>query len=276
MRNVLNLERTYQSLVQVVITHGERRSTRSGPTRALFGSSIAMNCLEFGEFPILTARQIFYKPVLGELAAFLRGATELKTFREFGCNYWDANAAAWWPNHGVPDSEHSVGRIYGAKWRDFFGHDQLKSLVNRLKHDPFSRRHILTAFDPTEEHHCLPPCHLMAQFNVTNANRLDCVVYMRSVDLCIGLPSDIILYATLQLLLCNETRYKPGHLAFFFGDTHVYENHIEPFQEMIQRETYPLPRWILDPHATLDNFTPEDFSLLEYRHEPKLYFPFNV
>ena len=156
-------------------------------------------------------------------------------------------------------------------------YDQLSDLVAQLKNEPYSRRHLLTAYNPAEtDLMCLPPCHLMAQYNVTNGKHLDCTVYMRSVDLCLGLPSDIILYSVLLLLLCNSTGYKPGQLIFFFGDAHVYENHIEPFREMIQRPVHKLPTWTLNPEATPFQFTPEDFALNEYTHEPKLHFPFNV
>lgn len=274
----LEWERGYQSLVSAVITHGEKRQSRAGPTRSVFGASFSTDSLESDYFPILTTRQMFYYPVVGELAAFLAGCQSLAGFKAYGCNYWDANAAAWPPNEGLAPKDMHVGRIYGVQWRAWNGwYDQLAVLINGLKHEPYSRRHILTAHNPSElDQMCLPPCHLLTQYNITNAGRLDCAVYMRSVDLCLGLPSDIILYATLQLLLCNEIKRKPGQLLFFFGDAHVYENHIEPFQEMIQRPIHQPPTWLLNPEATVNTFVPENFTLHEYKYEPKLHFPFNV
>jgi thymidylate synthase len=277
----LEFENTYQSLVQTVITHGERRESRAGPTRALFGCTLTTFALHDGKFPILTARQMFYKPVLGELAAFLRGATDLKTFKKYGCNYWDANAEAWPPNKGRTPEEMQVGRIYGAQWRRWMSIngtvDQLGRLVYGLKNDPFSRRHLLTTFNPGElESGCLTPCHILAQFNVTNDKHLDCAVYMRSVDLCLGLPSDIILYAALMLLVGSEANLKPGILHFSLGDTHIYENHIEPFREMIQRPIHPLPTWELNIGATTWFFEPQNLTLNGYKHGEKLHFPFNV
>jgi len=228
------------------------------------------------QFPILTTRKIFWKPVLGELAAFLRGATDLKTFQELGCNYWDANAASWYDNAGIPKENWNVGNIYGVKWRNFHGRNQLRDLVHGLKTEPTSRRHVLTTWDPSETWQCLPPCHLLAQFNVSNDGYLDCIVYMRSVDLCLGLPSDIILYAALTILVAHECGYKPGSLTFFTGDTHIYKNHIETFYRQLSSPEHPLPVWYLNEETSLNAFLPEHLNLVCYQHGDKLEYPFSV
>lgn len=264
----------YLSLVKNVLETGAKRKTRAGPTRQRFGRVIEIDCLRDGRFPILTSRKIFYKPVLGELAAFLRGATDLKTFKDFGCNYWDANAATWGVNRSLPQEDWDIGNIYGAKWRNFNDIDQLEKLIINLVREPSSRRHLLTAYDPAEDYQCLPPCHLMAQFNVDNDSFLDCIVYMRSVDLCLGLPSDIILYATLMLLVAQETGYKPGTLTFMLGDTHIYENHVDIFKKQFVGPVFDLPTWELDANATIDNFEPKHLSLINYQHGEKLEYPF--
>ena len=221
----MSFEQGYMKLLEDVQQYGEMRPSRAGNTIGVFGAKLEIASLAFGDFPLLTARKMFYKPVLGELAAFLLGATDVAVFKMFGCNYWDANAAVWSGNLGCPVEEHEVGQIYGAKWRDFHGVDQIRKLVDGINSDPHSRRHLITAYDPSETYQCLPPCHLMAQFSVRSDNSLDCIVYMRSVDLCLGLPSDVILYAALLILVAKETDCSCGVLTFMFGDAHIYENH---------------------------------------------------
>jgi thymidylate synthase len=272
-----NLDATYLGLVNNVLQYGSKRETRAGPTRQLFGETIKISALARGYFPILTSRKIFYKPVFGELAAFLRGATDLQTFKDFGCNYWDANAEAWEYNQRPGLTKKYVGQIYGAQWRSWQMYDdcdQIAKLITGLKTDPLSRRHLITAYDPYQDWQCLPPCHLMAQFNVTNDSFLDCIVYMRSVDLCLGLPSDIILYATLMLLVAQETEYYPGTLTFMLADTHIYENHIDGFKRQLIGPIFDLPKWELSPEATVDNFEPKHINLIDYQHGDKIDYPF--
>jgi thymidylate synthase len=269
----------YLRLVSEVASIGEQRPSRAGPTRQLFGMMLKINELTYGQFPLLTSRKLFYKPVLGELAAFLRGATDLQTFKNFGCNYWDANADAWEYNQREGISQKYVGQIYGAQWRSWQMYndcDQIARLVANLKSDPYSRRHLLTAYNPYQEWQCLPPCHILAQFNVTNDKRLDCIVYMRSVDLCLGLPSDVILYATLTLLLAQATNYLPGSIMFMLGDTHIYENHVSLFKLQQIGPIYEAPKWRLNPLATLDNFVPEDLEIISYQHGDRIDYPFAV
>ena len=271
-------EQDYSNLVTQVIMNGEHRPSRAGFTISTFGRALQIDCLEDGFFPILTQRKIHPTGILGELAGFLQGAVDLQTFKDFGCNYWDANAAAWAPNRGLPTEKHLVGKIYGYQWRNWAEDiDQLASLVQDLKTEPYSRRHLLTTYDPASlVDSCLPPCHLLAQYNVRTSKHLDCIVTMRSVDLCLGLPSDIILYATLLLLLCNETGYTPGKLTFMLGDTHVYRNHADQFQEHQKRLMRHLPKFKLNPKATIDNFVPSDLELIDYKHSGDLKYEFNT
>jgi thymidylate synthase len=274
-------EQDYINLVSNVVVHGEHRPSRAGFTVGLFGTALRIDCLEEGQFPILTQRKIFPTGVLGELAAFLMGAEDLQSFKDCGCNYWDANAAAWGPNQGLEPKDQLVGRIYGAQWRNWTGSqgtvDQVERLVRDLQQNPYGRRHLLTTYNPAElEEMCLPPCHLLAQFNVRTTKHLDCVVTMRSVDLCLGLPSDIILYATLLLILCNETGYSPGKITFMMGDSHVYRNHIDKFQEHAQRAMHPLPAFMLSKNATINDFVAADLELLDYNHSGVLNYEFNT
>jgi len=274
-------EHDYRRLLATVATHGEHRPSRAGFTVGCFGMMLHIDCLEEGRFPLLTQRKVHTAGVLGELAAFLRGATDLQTFKDFGCNYWDANAAAWLPNQGVPIDKQIVGHIYGAQWRNWASEDgainQVERLVRSLQQDPYGRRHLLTTYNPAElDKGCLPPCHLLTQFNVRTSQRLDCAVTMRSVDLCLGLPSDIILYAALLLILCNETGYRPGKLTFMLGDTHIYRNHLDTLQEHAARPMLALPTYSISPAATVDSFVPSDLTFIDYKHSGVLNYAFNV
>jgi thymidylate synthase len=206
----------------------------------------------------------------------VRGCEAVLEFRDWGCNYWDANAKAWLANKSLSPDQWRVGKIYGGQWRDFNGTDQLRNLVHNLKFDPGSRRHLLTTYNPAElDQACLPPCHLLAQFNV-DRDVLDCIVYMRSVDLCVGLPSDYILYATLLALLAKECGYTAGALTFMLGDTHVYANHVVEWHRQSSRSMHPLPTFVLDPSASVLEFKPEDIQLNDYTHHDQIKYAFNA
>ena len=269
-------ELAYNALVARTIISGKIRSTRAGPTLSTFGTILKIDCLSRGEFPILTQRKIFLGGVLGELAAFLRGATDLKTFKDFGCNYWDANAEAWLRNKHATIGNMQVGKIYGYQWRKWDGYvDQLAELVTNLRTNPDSRRHLLTTYNPSEQHTaCLPPCHITAQFN-SKDKVLDCCVYMRSVDLCLGLPSDVALYAALMLVICGQTDHTPGELTFMMGDTHVYMNQVDTYQTHAERESFPLPQYSLLP-TTIDTFVPADLKLINYQNAGVLQYAFSA
>lgn len=279
MQNRYELD--YIKLVNRVLVTGAHKQSRVGPTRSVFGETLTIDSLEEDLFPVLTTRKMFVKPVFAELAAFLKGATLLEEFKKFGCNYWDANAAAWPPNAGVPPEAMSVGRIYGAQWREWSAYpeasvDQIARLVQGIDRNPSSRRHLLTTFNPAEINAgCLPPCHLLSQFNV-RGSCVDLIVYMRSVDLCLGLPSDVVLYAALLILVCKATHYRPGKITFMLGDTHVYDNHRDAWDVQRQRVPLPLPPFALNSSATIEDFLASDIQLLDYQHGERLDYPLNA
>jgi thymidylate synthase len=268
-------ETTYLNILKTVLAEGERRPSRAGNVLGTFGIVFTVNCRE--EFNLLTTRQIFYKPVLGELAAFLSGRDDLQTFKRFGCHYWNANAGAWKKNKGVPPIDQRVGRIYGVQWRNWgYEIDQLAELIEGLQVNPFNRRHIVTAWNPTDrDDMCLPPCHIMFQCYVSEGE-LHMQVYMRSVDLCLGLPSDVVLYQTLLLILANECELRPGNLTMVLGDAHIYENHIELAKAQLKREPWDLPAFKLNRDTGIDSFRPEDLTIVGYDHEPAIAYPLNV
>ena len=260
------IDDAYKVLCEQVLRHGYIKPSRVGDTLSLPGLSIKTWHVD-KEFPVLSSRKIFMNGILGELAAFLRGADTLAEFKAQGCNYWDHNAAQWSRNKGIPPEYQEVGHIYGAQWRDWgkTGLDQIKELVRGIRKDPYGRRHILTTWNPEDlDDMCLPPCHLLAQFYVCNG-QIDCIVYMRSVDLALGLPSDLVLYGALLLLVAKETGLNPGRLHMQFGDAHIYKPHIEMLTAQLQRHPSIIgPSAALQPRATLDNFTSDMLSLCGY------------
>ena len=261
------IDRAYNTLCHNVLDYGYLRPSRVEDTYSLPGLRIQTSLAEL-EFPILTSRQIFYKGVLGELAAFLQGATMLRDFEHHGCNYWAHNAGQWKKNYGKEKTNWAVGRIYGAQWRNWgcTNLDQLRMLVNGLKTDKYGRRHILTTWNPEElDDMCLPPCHLLTQFYARQENYLDCVVYMRSVDLALGLPSDLVLYGALLLLVAKEVDMVPGRLIMQFGDAHIYVPHIEQLREQINRPVKlhgAVP--VLATNASLFNFEANQLTFANY------------
>jgi len=267
----LRYEMSYLGLMSQIITGGEMRGSRVGPTSQMFGAVLPILDLTRGEFPVLTTRRMHIAGIMGELAAFLKGATKLSEFKELGCNYWNDNAAKWEGNRHRNPEDWLVGNIYGAQWRRFGKHgiDQIEMLQEGLVKDPQGRRHVITTYDPsTFGEACLPPCHLLTQFSVANDGTLDCAVYMRSVDLCLGLPADVVLYAVLLCLVAQSTGYKPGRIAFMMGDTHVYHAHSESALDQLERQILAPVRYWLNPSATLDSFKPADFKLVDYNfHE---------
>jgi len=265
-------ERNYLDLIINVLNFGYKSDSRAGPTISLPGQQITVDLRE--GFPMLTTRKIFTKGIFGELAAFVRGAEDLATFESFGCNYWKDNAANWPPNFNRPESEWQVGQSYGSLWRNFDGVDQLRLVIESLKRDPSSRRHVITAWHPAA-YACLPSCHIMFQFYARHGY-LHCHVYMRSVDLCVGLPSDIVLYALLMHLVGKDVGLVPATLTFSFGDAHIYENHIAPFIDIQrQREITPPPTIKLAPEASTLTFTPDMITIEGYQSGESIKYAFN-
>lgn len=266
------LDQDLSMLISDCIQRGSDGSSRSGETRSVFGRALEHD-MRSG-FPLLTTRRIYYKGVLGELSAFLEGSTSLARFKALGCNYWDMNAGG----------QDDLGRIYGAQWRGFRGQDkkvdQLKTLVAGLKSDPMSRRHILLTWHPAElDQMCLPPCYLVHQYNVTPQGHLDCLVFMRSVDLCLGLPSDLVLSGALQMLIARQVGLEPRKLVFFLGNAHVYKNHFKTWAIQQRRRSSFVdglpPMLLLDPLADLFSFQPGNARVINYNPHGALRYELN-
>jgi thymidylate synthase len=270
--------RQWLDLMTRIRNAGVQRLDRTGiGTRALFGEQLKLdNSLRF---PAVTTKKLFMEQCMAELSAFLKGATMLEEFHKEGCTIWDANAAApSWTNKGYAPGY--VGRIYGAQWRGWIGGgkliDQMAELIYGLKASPHSRRHVVTAYNPGElDQMCLPPCHLMFQCFVHD-NTLSMMVYMRSVDVFLGLPFDIASYAVLQRLIAQTVGMKTNTLTFALGDTHLYNNHAAQVEIVLGRDPLQEPLLKLDPEATVFNFSANMVELVNYQHHGVVKAPMNV
>ncbi len=289
--------KSWHALMSTVLRDGERRNDRTGiGTKSLFGASVSFD-LRIA-FPAVTTKQLAFGQVASELAAFIAGAEALDEFHAHGCKIWDGNAEAWRGARKPGD----VGRIYGVQWRrwrsmqyvDDEGNtvprmletgaaehreiDQLANLVEGLRKDPQSRRHIITAWNPGElDQMCLPPCHTMMQFYVSGGQWLDLRFDMRSVDLFLGWPFDVASYALLLHLVAREVKLQPRYVHMSMGDAHVYINHLAQVAEVLSRE--PLPQratLLLSKDASLFSFEAMQASLMNYKHCGPVSAPLNI
>lgn len=276
-----NYEIAYKALLYSILHSGIRKEGRNGWTKSKFGLTLSVDLKE--GFPVLTGRKMHYKGVVGEMAGFIRGCEILGDYKDLGCNYWDANAEAWSVNFGKNNpNDMSIGQYVGSLWRDFSAYseiqsddhtprDQLRVLIDQLKYDPSSRRHVLSAWHPAAKS-CLPPCTVMAIFNV-EGKHLNCHVTQRSADMCLGVPSDVLGYALLLALLAQETGRLPGKLMFTFVDAHIYKEHIVPLEGYLQAPIIDLPQALISNDSFFE-FTPADFELVGYNPAPAVAFPF--
>lgn len=261
------VEYEYRKLVQEVLLKGEDRETRNVATRSIFGTSLSFDLRE--SFPLLEGRKIFYKGVLGELAALLREPKHVDDFKRWGCNYWDA-----WAD---PDGNLTVD--YGNAWFDFEGVDQIAELKAKLRNNPADRRMVINAWRPHKlEELSLPCCHYSYQFHVSPSGVLNMVWTQRSADLMIGVPSDMVLAAAWMIAIATEFGFTPGVCKMDFGDTHIYVDHIDPAYDYLTSSAdliglgeHPyvgqsVPKWKYLPVEGTDfcTFEPEDLEILNY------------
>lgn len=265
---------SYINLVSEVLTNGNKRNDRTGVgTISSFGKSMEFNLLE--GFPAITQKKLAFNQVKGELIAFIRGYDNLDDFHSLGVKIWDANfeSSTW-----RPSSKKSLGRIYGVNWRNWAGVknnqpayiDQLKELINALKANSVSRRHIVINYNPAElDQVCLPACHVLFQCYV-EAKYLDLRVDMRSLDLFLGAPFDIASYAILQSLLAKECGLVARRLIFHIGDAHIYNNHTNQVKEMLTRSPFDLPKLQLSNNSFF-NVDLNDINLIGYHSHRAIY-----
>ncbi len=280
--------KNYLELLKDIKENGTSKEDRTGTgTRSVFGRQI--RCDLSKGFPLLTTKKVFLKGVIHELLWFLKGETNIKYLVDNGVHIWDE-----WANK---DGE--LGPIYGAQWRNFCdpncknskGIDQISELVKNLKSNPYSRRHIVSAWNPMaipdesksfEENiannkSALPTCHSFFQFYVSADNKLSCQLYQRSADVFLGVPFNIASYALLTHMIAQVCGFKVGDFVHTFGDLHIYNNHIEQVNEQLSRKPKKLPTIKLNPKITnIFNFKYEDFEIENYNPEATIKAPIAV
>ncbi|MEZ4334840.1 MAG: thymidylate synthase [Myxococcota bacterium] len=277
--------KSYLELLHDVLENGVDKSDRTGTgTRSVFGRQLRVAldpAVPGGGFPLLTTKRMHTKSILHELLWFVAGDTNARTLQREGVTIWDEWA----------DEDGELGPIYGAQWRHWRAApprdaapgtppveiDQLARLVDQIRRDPDSRRHVLSAWNVGDlDAMKLPPCHLLVQWNVQR-DALHCLVTMRSCDVFLGLPFNLASYALLTMMMAQVTDLEPGELVFSLGDTHVYANHFEQARLQLSRAPRPLPRMIINPGVkSLFDFTYADFRLEGYDPHPRIVAPIAV
>jgi thymidylate synthase len=255
----------YLALMRDVLEHGDRKSDRTGTgTLSVFGAQMRF---DLGEgFPLLTTKKLHMRSIIYELLWFLRGDTNVRYLTENGVSIWDDWA----------DGNGELGPVYGKQWRHWEARDgrtidQISQLIDGLKRDPDSRRHLVSAWNPGElEDMALPPCHALFQFYVAGG-RLSCQLYQRSADIFLGVPFNIASYALLTLMVAQVCGLRPGDFVWTGGDCHLYLNHLDQAKLQLTREPRPLPKMVLNPAVSdIFAFRFDDFTLEGYDPLPHI------
>ena len=293
----------YLDLLRRIKNEGIVKSDRTGTgTRSVFGHQMRFDLAE--GFPLLTTKKVFLKGIIHELLWFLSGDTNIKYLVDNGVHIWDNDAFRYYNElcirHGVlpvdmgtflkaaqqripsPIDGYTFGdlnHVYGYQWRswpkaDGSHIDQIKQVIETIKHNPDSRRMIVSAWNVAEvDDMALPPCHVLFQFYVANG-RLSCQLYQRSADTFLGVPFNIASYALLTMMIAQECELQPGEFVHTLGDTHLYLNHMEQVEEQLAREPRALPTMRLNPDVkSVFDFRFEDFSLEGYDPHPSIKAP---
>ena len=256
--------KTYLNLINHILENGTQKGDRTGTgTISCFGYQMRFN-LQDG-FPLLTTKKLHLRSIIHELLWFLKGETNIQYLKDNDVRIWDE----WADEHG------ELGPVYGYQWRHWRGKsgevDQIANLVEQLKRNPNSRRHIVTAWNPDDvDDMALPPCHAIWQLYVADG-KLSCQLYQRSADVFLGVPFNIASYALLTMMLAQVCGLEAGDFVHTFGDVHLYNNHIEQAKLQLTRTPHPLPTMRLNPAVTsIFDFKYEDFTLENYTPHPHI------
>lgn len=265
----------YHDLLRHVLENGHSKDDRTGTgTRSVFGYQMRFDLSE--GFPMVTTKKVHLKSVIHELLWFLKGETNIAYLNENGVRIWNDWA----------DETGELGPVYGYQWRNWNGEeiDQIKDTVQTLKHNPDSRRMLISAWNPgvlpnpsvsfsenvASGKAALPPCHAFFQFYVADG-RLSCQLYQRSADVFLGVPFNIASYALFTMMMAQVCGYLPGDFIHTFGDVHIYNNHLEQIELQLGREPRRLPRMVLNPTVKdILEFKFEDFTLVDYDPYPHI------
>jgi thymidylate synthase len=255
----------YLDLIKHVRANGIEKTDRTGTgTKSVFGYQMRFDLAE--GFPMVTTKKLHLKSIIHELLWFLKGDTNIAYLKDNGVKIWDAWA----------DENGDLGPVYGYQWRswpnpDGSQTDQIEKLIDSLKNNPDSRRHIVSAWNPSFiDDMALPPCHCLFQFYVADG-KLSCQLYQRSADVFLGVPFNIASYAILTMMIAQVCGYEVGDFVHTFGDVHIYSNHMEQADTQLSRDPRPLPQMKLNPEVkNLMDFTFEDFTLENYDPHPHI------
>ncbi len=281
----------YLDLCRHVMENGEMRMDRTHTgTKSCFGYQMRMDLRE--GFPLLTTKKVFFKGIALELLWFISGSTNIQPLVKDHVRIWNE-----WPYEKYKQSDAyqnesmeefiekikndddfakkygDLGPVYGHQWRDFFGVDQLENLIHDLKNDPFSRRHIISAWNPAQiKDMALSPCHAFMQFYVSSDKKyLSCQLYQRSADVFLGVPFNIASYALFTHMIAQVCGYEAKEFIHTFGDVHIYSNHFEQIETQLSREPRKLPKLVMNPNVTsIYDFTYDDFKIVDYDPWPAI------
>ena len=261
----------YLEILESCLNDGVRKPSRPGiDTRSIFGVQYRHN-LYNGRFPLLTTKKVHFKSVVHELLWFISGSTDIRYLQDNGVTIWDE-----WAN-----SLGCVGPIYGHQWRSWLsynhrypggslGNDQLVAVIESIKDNPHSRRHIVSAWNVGDlDRMALPPCHLLYQFYVSNGH-LSCHMFQRSADVFLGLPFNIASYALLTHMVARVCGLDVGELVISITDCHLYENHVEQAKEQLSRKPKRFPTLLLAERDSIDDFVYDDIQIKDYHHHPAI------
>lgn len=279
-------EQKYLEIIKNCIDKGSMQKDRTNTgTLALFGQSMRFS-LANSTLPLLTTKSVPFRVVLEELLFFIRGDTNNKILKDKNIHIWDGNSTKeFLEKNGIDREEGDLGPIYGFQWRHYGadyktchdnyngqGIDQLNNVIENLRKDPYSRRMIVVAWNPTQlSEMALPPCHCLFQFLVGDG-KLSCILYQRSGDMGLGIPFNIASYSILTLMVAKLVGLEANEFIHFIGDAHVYLNHVEPLREQILREprNFPKLKFVEKEYKTIEDFKFEDFILEGYCPMPKI------
>ena len=274
-------ENQYLSLIKDILESGTMVKGRNGNAQTVFGSAMHFS-LENDVIPILTTKKVAWKTCAKELFWFLKGSTNNNLLKDVNVHIWDANASRdFLDSRGLHHlEENDLGPVYGHQWRHFNadyidchtnyegkGVDQIQYIINSLK-DPverYSRRLIMSAWNPQQLNQmALPPCHVLAQFNVIN-EELSCSLYQRSGDVGLGVPFNIASYSLLTHILAKHCGLVAKEFVYYLGNTHIYDDHIEELKMQVERKPYPFPKInIKNIYNSIDEYSIDDIELLNY------------
>ena len=255
----------YLDLLDHIVTQGTQKGDRTGTgTISTFGYQMRFDLSE--GFPMLTTKKLHLRSIIHELLWFIAGDTNIKYLKDNGVRIWDEWA----------DENGDLGPVYGYQWRSWPAPngqtvDQLKDLVNQIKTNPNSRRHIITAWNPADiTNIALPPCHCLFQFYVADG-KLSCQLYQRSADTFLGVPFNIASYALMTHMMAQVCDLEVGEFIHSFGDVHLYNNHLEQTQEQLSRTPRKLPKLKINPNVKdIFDFKFEDFEIVDYDPMPHI------